>query len=85
MRQASVAMRGEADVHRELADADWADIGIRLTAYASWKARTLRWRLGRDALPAGKSAEDLAADAIVKVLSGERAWEPQRGGLLPYA
>jgi len=75
---------GGEDVQRELADADWADIGIRLTAYASWKARTLRWRLGREPLPPGRTAEDVAADAIVKVLSGERAWEPQRGPLLAY-
>jgi len=84
MRQASAAMRGDAEVHRQLEDADWNDIGIRLAGYASWKLRTLRWRLGGAALPAGKSAEDVAADAIVKVLSGERAWEPQRGALLPY-
>jgi DNA-directed RNA polymerase specialized sigma24 family protein len=73
------------DVQRELQRADWADLGIRLAAYATWKARNLRWRTGRsDALAAGKTPEDLASEAILKVLSGERIWEPSRGALLPY-
>ena len=64
---------------------DWADVGIRLTAYATWKARNLRWRTGRtDVLAGGKTPEDLAAEAILKVLAGERAWDPGRGPLLPY-
>ena len=73
------------DVQRELRRVDWADIGIRLTAYATWKARNLRWRTGRaDVLAGGKTPEDLAAEAILKVLAGERAWDPARGPLLPY-
>src|SRR3954465_10070116 len=73
------------DVRREFDRVDWADIGVRLTAYATWKARNLRWRTGRpDALAGGKTPEDLAADAILKVLGGERAWDPGRGPLLRY-
>jgi DNA-directed RNA polymerase specialized sigma24 family protein len=73
------------DIQPELQRVDWADVGIRLTAYATWKARNLRWRTGRsDALAGGKTPEDLAADAILKVLAGERAWDPGRGPLLPY-
>jgi hypothetical protein len=29
------------DIERELQRVDWADVGIRLTAYATWKARNL--------------------------------------------
>ena len=73
------------DVQGELRRVDWAEVGIRLTAYASWKARNLRWRTGRvDDLAGGKTPEDLAAEAILKVLTGERAWDPARGALLPY-
>lgn len=73
------------DVLRELEQVDWSDVGIRLAAYATWKARNLRWRTGRsDILAGGKTPEDLAADAILKVLEGERAWDPERGPLLAY-
>lgn len=79
------AVRMDYDIERELRRADWADIGIRLTAYATWKARNLRWRTGRiDVLAAGKTPEDVAAEAILKVLDGERVWDPARGALLPY-
>lgn len=73
------------DIQRELHRVDWADVGIRLAAYATWKARNLHWRTGRsDLLAGGKTPEDLAAEAILKVLEGERAWDPNRGPLLPY-
>lgn len=73
------------DVQRELDRTDWADVGVRLAAYATWKARNLRWRTGRaDTLAGGKTPDDLAADAILKVLGGERAWDPSRGPLLRY-
>lgn len=73
------------DTRRRLRDADWKDIGIRLTAYATWKARNYRWRTGQSwALAAGKTPEDLAREAIVKALDGTRAWDPARGALLPF-
>jgi len=43
------------DIERELQRVDWADVGIRLTAYATWKACNLHWRTGRtDVLAGGK-------------------------------
>lgn len=73
------------DVQRQLNHVDWAEVGVRLTAYASWKARNLQWRTGcAEALAGGKTPEDLAADAILKVLGGDRAWDPNRGPLLRY-
>lgn len=75
----------DLDARRLLQETDWADIGIRLTAYAMWKARNYRWRTGQVwALAAGKTPEDVAREAIVKVLDGSRAWAPERGALLPY-
>jgi DNA-directed RNA polymerase specialized sigma24 family protein len=70
---------------KQLREADWEDIGVRLTAYAMWKARNYRWRTGQVwALAAGNTPEDVAREAIMKVLDGSRAWEPARGPLLPY-
>ena len=75
----------DVDARKRLQEADWADIGIRLTAYAMWKARNYRWRTGQVwALAAGKTPEDVAREAIVKVLDGSRAWAPERGALFPY-
>jgi DNA-directed RNA polymerase specialized sigma24 family protein len=69
----------------QLLEADWKDIGVRLTAYAAWKSRNLQWRSGHaGTLAAGKTAEDLAADAILKVIEGTRAWDPARAPLLTY-
>jgi hypothetical protein len=84
MRQAT-AQRMEKDVEETLRGVDWADIGVRLTGYALWKTRNLAWRLGRGELTLGaRTPDDLAAEAILKVLSGERGWDPRRGALLPY-
>ena len=84
MRQAA-ALRMDPTVEQALRDVDWADIGVRLTGYAVWKARNLAWRLGRAELTLGaRTPDDLAAEAILKVLSGERGWDPRRGPLLPY-
>jgi DNA-directed RNA polymerase specialized sigma24 family protein len=75
----------DADTGRRLREADWADLGIRLTAYATWKARNYRWRTRQVwALAAGQTPEDVAREAIAKVLDGTRTWEPQRGPLLPF-
>jgi DNA-directed RNA polymerase specialized sigma24 family protein len=59
---------------KKLQEADWKTIGIKLAAYARWKARNLNWRTGRAGdLAKGKRAEDLVAEAIEKVLDGTRA------------
>ena len=84
MSQAT-ALRMDPAIERALREIDWADLGVRLTAYAVWKTRNLAWRRGGSELALGaRTPDDLAADAILKVLSGERAWDPQRGPLLPY-
>jgi len=68
-----------------LREADWHEIGIRLCAYASWKARNYSWRTGSTLfLAAGNTPEDIAREAILRVLDGRRRWEPERGALLPF-
>ena len=81
----ATALRMDRDVEQALRSVDWADVGVRLTGYAVWKARNLAWRRGRHTLALGaRTPDDLAAEAILKVLSGERGWDPRRGPLLPY-
>jgi DNA-directed RNA polymerase specialized sigma24 family protein len=75
----------DAATRRELRNADWFDIALRLAAHATWRARNLRWRTGLSCdLAAGKTPEDIAAEAILKVMEGARVWDPKRGALLPF-
>jgi len=58
---------------------------MKLAAYAAFRSRNLYWRTGSDvALAKGLMPEDIAAQAIVSVIGGERKWEPERGPLLPF-
>lgn len=57
---------------------------VRLVGYADSRAQLLAWRDGRSsgALPRGKTAEDVAFEAIEKALSGKRGtWNPEKGRL----
>jgi len=73
------------DVVEELLRVDWGDTGMKLAAYAAFRSRNLYWRTGSDvALAKGLMPEDIAAQAIVSVIGGERKWEPERGPLLPF-
>jgi DNA-directed RNA polymerase specialized sigma24 family protein len=75
----------KTDVQRALREADWEDLGIRLVAYATWKAGNLRWRTGHSwELAGGRTPEDIVSDAIVKVVEGTRRWDPERGPLLAF-
>lgn len=73
------------DTFRQLQEADWAAIAVELTAHAAFRADNLAWRTGnsRD-LAKGLNPEDVASEAIRKVIAGIRQWEPDRGGLLPF-
>ena len=73
------------DVVKELLRVDWAETGMKLAAYAAFRSRNLFWRTGSDiALAKGLMPDDIAAQAIVSVIGGERKWEPERGPLLPF-
>ena len=75
----------EAELFRKLQEADWKAIGKKLAAYATWKAQNFAWRSGNHKdLACGLQGMDIAQAAIEKVLTGERAWNPDRGDLLPY-
>src|SRR5262245_56988642 len=79
------ALKPEIGTRAQLLEVDWEDLGIRLTAYAVWKGRNLRWRTGQpDLLPAGKTPQDIAAEAVLKVVEGSRTWDSRRGPLLPF-
>ncbi len=67
----------DEELFGRLSAVDWDQITLNLTDYALRKVRRLRWRTARaDALPSGRTVEDLAHDAIAKVWSGERSWDP---------
>jgi hypothetical protein len=73
------------DTVRELLKVNWKETGIRLAGYAAFRARNLAWRTGStEALARGMMPDDIAAQAILAVISGERNWEPDRGPLLPF-
>ncbi len=62
-----------------LENAAWKDIILRLTHYAFQRARVYSWKSGKtDQLLGGKTPEDIACEAIEKVLSGTRDWDPNR-------
>jgi len=63
-------------------DTDWAVVGARLTAFAVWLLRNRRWAArASDNAGLGRSAEDLASEAIADVLCGRCRFDPQRGDL----
>jgi hypothetical protein len=62
-----------------LESADWKDITFRLTHYAFWKACRYTWKSGSpDQLPGGRTPKDMALDAIEKVWTGVREWDPDK-------
>ena len=73
------------DVVKQLLGVDWRETGMKLAAYAAFRSRNLSWRTGSEvALAKGLMPDDIAAQAIVSVIGGERTWEPERGPLLPF-
>lgn len=73
------------DAVKELLAIDWKEVGIKLAGYAAFRARNLSWRTGSGvALAKGLMPDDVAAQAILSVISGDRTWEPERGPLLPF-
>lgn len=69
----------EDKTFRLLEAADWKSIIAKLTWYAIWKARRYRWKSGDPRnLPEGNTPEDLALDAVEKVLTGTREWDSDK-------
>ena len=66
------------DVRDLLEKADWPGISRRLTGYAAHKVRNVAWRTGlRVDLARAWQPYDIAAEAICRVLSGQRRWNPE--------
>jgi len=62
-----------------LENANWKEIILKLTHYALHRARLYSWKSGKsDHLLGGKTPEDIACEAIEKVLSGKRDWDPDK-------
>lgn len=72
-------MGKEDEVLKHFETADWSDIIIKLTHYSHWRSFRYKWRTGNPSqLPAGMTPEDIALNAISKVLTGTRAWDPDK-------
>lgn len=70
---------------RMLQEADWSAIGKELVAFTIWCIRGYTWKYGGAfEIPQGHTAEDIVQHVIVKTLSGERNWDPDKGELRPW-
>jgi hypothetical protein len=74
------ALMGKEDgVLKHLELVDWENISIKLIHYAHWRAIRYKWKIGNpDQLPAGMTPKDIALNAISKVWTGTRAWNPDK-------
>jgi hypothetical protein len=64
---------------------DWGDVYPRLLLVAARKLNRLSWRGRRfGAIPGAKTAADIVHDAIVKTMSGQRAWKPRQNSLFDH-
>jgi DNA-directed RNA polymerase specialized sigma24 family protein len=69
----------------QLKNADWGTIGKRLLAFAIWWARKYDCSVVETLEVAhGMTLEDVVQHVIVKTLSGERQWDPEKGPLEPW-
>jgi hypothetical protein len=72
-------MGKEDEILKRLEAADWNDIIIKLTHYSHWRSFRYKWRTGNpNQLPAGMTPKDIALNAISKVWTGTRAWDPDK-------
>jgi hypothetical protein len=63
---------------KQLSPDELEDITVRLTNYAAWKVKRLNWQTdSSESLPTGIEPTDLASEAIMKLWSGQRRWNPQ--------
>jgi DNA-directed RNA polymerase specialized sigma24 family protein len=69
----------EEAIWRILEKIDWEEVTLELIDHADIKVRRLKWKTeSNEDLPQGKRVEDIAQEAILKTLSGERKWDPER-------
>lgn len=71
------------DIMKLIQQADWDGIYSRALKYALTK---LSFRSGSpfEGVPRKQVAHDIVSQAILKVIDGERKWDPEKGPLLNY-
>jgi RNA polymerase sigma factor (sigma-70 family) len=68
----------DPDILQKLGSQDWESIYPKLTHYAIWLTKPIRWRTPFGTLPKGLDPRDLASQAIERVFTGERQWHPNK-------
>jgi hypothetical protein len=72
-------MLNDDAVLKLLEAANWDNIIVQLTRYAAWHASWYKARTGDPGqLPGGMTPQDIAKDAIKKVWSRTRSWDPEK-------
>ena len=67
----------KSEIAKELENADWAQLGKEMLAFAAWRAQNYHWRSGAgDQLASGTTLEDLVSSVVTKTLRGQRKWDP---------
>lgn len=65
-----------------LRDFPWDENYPKLVAFTDYILQMKSWNNG--IIPKGYNAESIVQEAIIKIFSGKRNWEPERGPLITY-
>lgn len=72
-------------IFRLLQQVDWDTVGRRLMYFTVHRFQHYGWAVGIDtALPKGWTIEDVVHEVIIKTISGQRKWDPDKGPLEPW-
>lgn len=75
----------DSEIFRQLQAADWPTLARHLLYFTLVRIRLYSWRYGGTfVLPQGYTAEDIVQEVIVRTISGDRRWDPEKGELLPW-
>ncbi len=66
------------ELRKNLSQQNWEDIILKLTSYANYIIKRLCWNSSYGNLPRGLKADDIALEAIEKVWTGSRNWNPDK-------
>jgi hypothetical protein len=63
----------------KISDDEWREISIDLQRYALSVSRSLRWRTKNSVeLPGGETVNSIVSEAVEKLFSGDREWDPEK-------
>jgi DNA-directed RNA polymerase specialized sigma24 family protein len=66
------------DTLARMSDEEWRKLILRLASYAVRVSREYRWRTGNPhELPNGEAPDSIVSEAITRVLTGDRKWNPE--------